>query len=128
MLTVIRLLLLRWLAARTLGGVVAGMLGVALPIAVLLKFVGLPLLAVVALVGAPVGGVLGVLRLPIRIVLGVVSFVGGLVAAAFADRDVRAQARAARGRRMARRSTGTAPPQASHRPGRNGAGRVTGAV
>lgn len=84
MLTIVRLFLLRWLAARTLGGVVAATLGAALPVAVLLKAVGLPLLAVVAVVGVPVGAILGLLRLPIRIVLGVVSVVSGLVAAAFA--------------------------------------------
>jgi len=55
MLTVLRLFFLRWLAARTLGGVVAGALGVALPLAVVLKLVGVPLLTVAALVGAPVG-------------------------------------------------------------------------
>ncbi|GJG87261.1 hypothetical protein tb265_24420 [Gemmatimonadetes bacterium T265] len=84
MLTIVRLFLLRRLAARTLGGVVAGALGAAISLAVVLKFVGLPFLGVVALAGAPVGIVLAVLRLPIRIVLGAVSVVGGLAAAAFA--------------------------------------------
>ncbi len=75
---------MRWLAARTLGGVVAGALGAAIPLAVVLKLVGVPVLAAVALVGAPVGVVLAILRLPLRIVLGAVGVVGSLAAAAVA--------------------------------------------
>lgn len=84
MLTVLRLFLLRWVAARTLGGVVAGALGAAIPLAVALKLLGAPLLVVIALTGLPFGGLLALIRLPLRIVLGAVGLVGTLAAAAFA--------------------------------------------
>ncbi|MDQ6925665.1 MAG: hypothetical protein M3154_05445 [Candidatus Eremiobacteraeota bacterium] len=84
MLTIFRIYLLRWLAARTLGGVIAGALGAALPLAIVLKLVGFPLLAAVGVVGAPLGIVLTVVRLPIRIVLGTVGLVSTLAAGAFA--------------------------------------------
>jgi hypothetical protein len=71
MLLVVRLFLLRWLAARTLGGVVAGLLSVALPAAAVLKVVGLPVLAVAGMVAAPVAALLAVIGLPLAIVLGV---------------------------------------------------------
>lgn len=80
----LRLLLLRWFAARTLGGVLAGAIGAALPIAVALKLVGVPVLAAVALAGAPIGVVFTVLRLPRLIIGGAVALVGTLAAAAFA--------------------------------------------
>jgi hypothetical protein len=75
MLTIARLFLLRWLAARTLGGVVGTTLAAALPVAALLKLVGLPLLAVVGTIGAPVALVLALLGLPLLLVLAVVGIV-----------------------------------------------------
>ena len=80
MLLAVRLLLLRWLAARTLGGVLAGLLAVALPSAAVLKVIGLPLLAVAGVIGAPVALLLAVLGLPIAIVLSVVGVVVALAA------------------------------------------------
>jgi hypothetical protein len=79
MLTLVRLFLLRWLAARTLGGVVGAVLAAALPAAAVLKLVGLPVLAVAGAVGAPVALVMAALGLPLVLVLGVA---GVVVAAA----------------------------------------------
>jgi hypothetical protein len=82
MLLVVRLFLLRWLAARTLGGVVSGLLALALPAAAVLKVIGLPVLAVAGLVGAPVAALLAVIGLPLAIVLGVVGVIVALAAGA----------------------------------------------
>jgi hypothetical protein len=82
MLTIARLFLLRWLAARTLGGVVGTTLAAALPVAALLKLVGLPLLAVVGTIGAPVALVLALLGLPLLLVLAVVGIVIAVATAA----------------------------------------------
>lgn len=82
MLTVVRLFLLRWLATRSLGGVVAAVLAVALPGAAALKVFGVPVLAVAAVVGAPVAGLLGVIGLPLAMVLGVAGVVVALAVAA----------------------------------------------
>jgi hypothetical protein len=82
MMTVVRLFLLRWLAARSLGGVVGAALAAALPAAALLKLVGLPVLAVAGAVGAPVALVLAVLGLPLVLVLGVAGVVVAVAAGA----------------------------------------------
>jgi hypothetical protein len=82
MLTIARLFLLRWLAARTLGGVLGTALAAALPVAALLKLVGLPVLAVAGTVGAPVAAVLALLGLPVIIVLGVAGLVVAVAAGA----------------------------------------------
>jgi|GEM_PF-3278869 len=75
MLTIARLFLLRWLAARTLGGALGAFLAAALPTAAVLKLIGVPLLAVAGAIGAPVAAVLAVIGLPLVIVLGVVGVV-----------------------------------------------------
>lgn len=82
MLTIARLFLLRWLAARTLGGVLGTVLAAALPTAAVLKLVGLPVLAVAGAIGAPVALVLAVVGLPIVLVLGVVGLVVAVAAGA----------------------------------------------
>lgn len=82
MLLVVRLFLLRWLAARTLGGVVGGLLTVLLPTAAVLKVVGLPVLAAAGAVAAPVAVLLAVIGLPVVIVLGVLGVVVALAAGA----------------------------------------------
>jgi hypothetical protein len=82
MLLVLRLFLIRWLAARTLGGVLAGLVGVALPTAAVLKVIGLPVLAVAGVIGAPVAFLLAVLGLPVAIVLSVVGVVAAVAAGA----------------------------------------------
>lgn len=79
MLTVARLFLLRWLAARSLGGVLGTLIATALPAAAVLKLVGLPVLAVAGAIGAPVAAVMALLGLPLLLVLGVA---GVVVAAA----------------------------------------------
>lgn len=82
MLTIARLFLLRWLAARTLGGVLGTMLAAALPAAAVLKLVGLPVLVVVGTVGAPVAALLALLGLPLVLVLGIVGVVVAVAAGA----------------------------------------------
>jgi hypothetical protein len=64
MLTILRGLLLRWALRRTLGGVLATLLVLALPLGCALKLVGLPVPLVLLLVGAPVLAVLAGLGLP----------------------------------------------------------------
>jgi hypothetical protein len=82
MLTIARLFLLRWLAARTLGGVLGAVLAAALPAAAALKLVGLPALAAAGAIGAPLALVLAVLGLPVVLVLSVVGVVVAAAAAA----------------------------------------------
>ena len=82
MLTIARLFLLRWLAARTLGGVLGTVLAASLPAAAVLKLVGLPVLAVAGTIGAPVAIVMAVLGLPLLLVLGVVGVVVAVAAGA----------------------------------------------
>jgi len=82
MLTIARLFLLRWLAARTLGGVLGTVLAAALPTAAVLKLVGLPVLAVAGTVGAPVAALLALLGLPLVLVLAIVGVVVAVAAGA----------------------------------------------
>jgi hypothetical protein len=82
MLTLARLFLLRWLAARTLGGVLGTVLAAALPVAALLKLVGLPVLAVAGTVVAPVAAVMALLGLPVVLVLAVAGVVVAVAAGA----------------------------------------------
>ena len=60
---------LRFLIGRTVGGMLATLLLVLLPVAGVLKFVGLPLLMVLGVLSAPVFALLGVIGLPILFVL-----------------------------------------------------------
>jgi hypothetical protein len=78
-------LMLRWLLARSVGGLLSLLFVVALPLAGVLKVVGIPLLIVLAIVGLPMLLVLAVIGLPILLVVGTVSLlmtaVGGILAA-----------------------------------------------
>ena len=62
-------LALRFAIGRTVGGMLASLLLVLVPVAGVLKIVGLPLLAVLGVLGAPVFLLLGVIGLPILFVL-----------------------------------------------------------
>jgi hypothetical protein len=62
-------LALRFVIGRTVGGMLATLLVVLLPLAGVLKFVGVPLLIVLGVLGAPVFLLLGVIGLPILFVL-----------------------------------------------------------
>ena len=83
MLTVLRLLALRWLAARSFGGLVALLALVAVPLAAALKLVGVPLLLVLGLVLLPIVAVLAMIGLPVLVVGGtavaLVVLLGGLL-------------------------------------------------
>ena len=72
MVALLKLLLLRWFATKTYGGVLALLAVLALPVAGVLKVIGLPLLIVLGIVALPIALVLGVL---------VVGAVGVIVAA-----------------------------------------------
>ena len=63
-------LALRFVIGRTVGGMLATLLLVLVPLGGLLKVVGLPLLMVVGVLGAPVFLLLGIVGLPILFVLG----------------------------------------------------------
>ena len=62
-------LALRFVIGRTVGGMLATLLLLLVPIAGVLKVVGLPLLMVLGVLGAPVFLLLGVIGLPILFVL-----------------------------------------------------------
>lgn len=84
----LKALLLRWLLARSVGGLFGFLFMIALPLAGVLKIVGIPLLVVLAVVGLPILVVLAVIGLPILLVVGTVSVLmavlGGLLAAGIA--------------------------------------------
>ena len=63
-------LALRFVIGRTVGGMLATLLLVLVPLGGVLKVVGLPLLAVLGMLGAPVFLLLGLVGLPILFVLG----------------------------------------------------------
>ena len=79
MITILKLVLLRWFATKTLGGALAVLGTIALPLAALLKIVGLPLLAVLGVVALPVALVLGIIGLPILLVVGAVGVVTAVI-------------------------------------------------
>jgi len=62
---------LRFVLGRTIGGLLATLLLVLVPIAGVLKLVGLPLLIVLGVIGAPVILLLAVIGLPVLLVLGI---------------------------------------------------------
>ena len=88
MATVLKLFLLRFLATKSFGGVVAALAVLALPVAGVLKVVGLPLLLVLGIVALPIALVLAVVGLPILLVVGTVGVItaalGGLLAVGLA--------------------------------------------
>lgn len=62
---------LRFVLGRTIGGLLATLLLVLVPVAGVLKLVGLPLLIVLGVIGAPVVLLLGAIGLPLLLVLGI---------------------------------------------------------
>lgn len=62
-------LVLRFLVGRTVGGMLATLLLVLVPLGGLLKVVGLPILAILGVIGAPLLLLLGLIGLPILFVL-----------------------------------------------------------
>ena len=81
---VLKLVLARWLAARTFGGVLALLAALAVPLAALLKLIGLPFLLVLLVVGAPIALVLLLVGLPMLLVLGTVGAIVTLVSVVLA--------------------------------------------
>lgn len=84
----LKALMLRWVLARSVGGLFGFLFMVALPLAGVLKVVGIPLLIVLAVIGLPLLLVLAVIGLPILLVVATVSLlmtvVGGMLAAGIA--------------------------------------------
>jgi hypothetical protein len=62
-------LALRFAVGRTVGGMLAGLALVMVPLAAILKFIGLPLLLVLGVIGAPVFLLLGAIGLPVLLVV-----------------------------------------------------------
>ena len=81
MTALLKLLLLRWFATKSLGGVVALLAVVALPLAGVLKVVGLPILAVLGVVALPIALVLAVIGLPLLLVAGAVGMIVAVLGA-----------------------------------------------
>lgn len=79
MWTLGKALLLRWVLARSFGGLLGFLVAVVLPFAGILKIIGLPLLFVLLIVGAPVILVLMIIGLPLLLVLGAAGAVVALV-------------------------------------------------
>ena len=77
-------LALRFVVGRTVGGMLAALLVLLVPIAGVLKFIGLPILIVLGLLGAPLMLVLGAIGLPLLFVLGIggalIAMIGVLLA------------------------------------------------
>ena len=74
-------LALRFVVGRTVGGMLATLLFVLVPLGGLLKVVGLPLLMVLGVLGAPVFLLLGIIGLPILFVLAFGALLLALVGA-----------------------------------------------
>ena len=62
---------LRFVLGRTIGGLLATLLVVLVPVAGVLKLVGLPLLIVLGVIGAPLFLLLAAIGLPVLLVLGI---------------------------------------------------------
>jgi len=75
----IKALALRWLLARSFGGLVSVLLLLAVPLAGVLKVIGLPLLIVMGIVGLPILLLLAVIGLPILLVVVTVSVIMAVV-------------------------------------------------
>ena len=84
----VKALILRWVLARSFGGLVSVLLLLAVPLAGVLKVIGLPLLMVLAVVALPMLLLLAIIGLPLLLVVGTVSVivavVGSLLAAGIA--------------------------------------------
>jgi len=70
MWTVFKALALRFAIGRTLGGMLATLLLLVVPIAGVLKVVGLPILIVLGVIGAPLFLLLAAIGLPVLLVVG----------------------------------------------------------
>ena len=70
MWTVLKALALRFAIGRTLGGMLATLFLLLVPIAGVLKVVGLPILIVLGVVGAPLFLLLAAIGLPVLVVVG----------------------------------------------------------
>lgn len=75
----LKVLLLRLLAARSFAGALALLATFALPVAALLEVVGIPLLIVLGVVAVPLGLVLAVVGLPILLVVAGVALILALI-------------------------------------------------
>jgi hypothetical protein len=84
----VKALILRWVLARSFGGLVSLLLLLAVPLAGVLKVIGLPLLIVLAIVALPLLLLLAVIGLPLLLVVGtvgvVVAVAGSVLAAGLA--------------------------------------------
>ncbi|HEU4720562.1 MAG TPA: hypothetical protein VFS59_04305 [Gemmatimonadaceae bacterium] len=84
MWTVLKAVALRLAIGRTLGGMLATLFLLLVPLAGVLKVIGLPILIVLGIVGAPVFLLLAAIGLPVLVVVGFGSvlmlLVGGLLA------------------------------------------------
>ena len=84
MWTVLKALALRLAVGRTLGGMLATLFLLVVPIAGVLKVIGLPILIVLGVVGAPLFLLLAAIGLPLLVVVGfggmLMLLVGGLLA------------------------------------------------
>ena len=83
MWTILKAVALRMVIGRTVGGMLATLLLVLVPIAGVLKVVGLPILIVLGVIGAPLFLLLAAIGLPVLIVLGIgaalLALVGGML-------------------------------------------------
>ena len=77
--TLFKALALKLVVGRTVGGVLAALFVVLLPIVGVLKVIGLPLLMVLGVVGAPLMALLALVGLPVLLVVGI----GGFLLLAF---------------------------------------------
>ena len=84
MWTVLKALALRMAVGRTLGGMLATLFLLLVPLAGVLKVIGLPILIVLGLLGAPIFLLLAAIGLPVLVVVGfggvLLLLVGGLLA------------------------------------------------
>jgi hypothetical protein len=80
----VKALILRWVLARSFGGLVSLLLVLAVPFAGVLKVIGLPLLIVLAIVGLPLLLLLAVIGLPLLLVVGTVSVIVAVVGSVLA--------------------------------------------
>ena len=84
MWSVLKALALRMAVGRTLGGMLATLFLLLVPLAGVLKVIGLPILIVLGLVGAPIFLLLAAIGLPVLVVVGfggvLLLLVGGLLA------------------------------------------------
>jgi hypothetical protein len=84
MWTIVKAWLLKLVLQRSLGGVLAALLLILMPIAAVLKVVGLPLLFVMLIVGAPLLLFLAIIGLPILLVAGAGIAILGVISAVLA--------------------------------------------